>query len=42
LAKTHELLVAGTPCLLVYRVTAFGARILSVIHQAQRWPPKRP
>lgn len=41
IARTRELLVAGTPYLLVYKVRGSGVWILRVIHQAQRWPPLR-
>jgi addiction module RelE/StbE family toxin len=35
---TRELLIAGTPYIVVYRVLSNRSRILSVIHGARRWP----
>jgi toxin ParE1/3/4 len=35
---TRELVVAGTPFIVVYRVLEDRLRILSVIHGARRWP----
>lgn len=34
---TRELVIAGTPFILVYRVLNDCVRILSVIHGARRW-----
>jgi toxin ParE1/3/4 len=35
---TRELVIAGTPFLLVYRVEAEQVVILSVLHGSRRWP----
>ncbi|HVL70279.1 MAG TPA: type II toxin-antitoxin system RelE/ParE family toxin [Beijerinckiaceae bacterium] len=35
---TRELVVAGTPYLVAYRITATEVQILAVIHGARRWP----
>jgi plasmid stabilization system protein ParE len=35
---TRELLIAGTPYIVAYRVVGNRLRILSVIHSARRWP----
>ena len=35
---TRELIVAGTPFVIAYRVQAGRAEILAVIHAARRWP----
>ncbi|MBV8889678.1 MAG: type II toxin-antitoxin system RelE/ParE family toxin [Alphaproteobacteria bacterium] len=35
---TRELVVAGTPYIIAYRVLADRLRILSVLHGARRWP----
>jgi len=37
-AKTRELVVAGTPFIVVYRVKAAQVDILAVLHAARRWP----
>lgn len=37
---TRELPIAGTPYLLVYRVTPDTVQILRLIHGAQLWPPE--
>ena len=36
---TRELLVSGTPYIVVYRVEADAVVILRVLHDAQHWPP---
>jgi toxin ParE1/3/4 len=36
--NTRELVVAGTPYLLPYRVIAESVEILRVLHGAQQWP----
>lgn len=36
---TRELVVTGTPYLIIYRVEAAAVVILRVLHGAQRWPP---
>ncbi len=38
---TRELVVTGTPYVVVYRVEPSAILILRVLHGAQRWPPKR-
>ena len=38
IAGTRELVVAGTPYLVAYRVEADAIVVLAVIHGAQRWP----
>jgi toxin ParE1/3/4 len=35
---TRELVIAGTPFILAYRVAADEVQILRVLHGAQRWP----
>ncbi|MDQ3530091.1 MAG: type II toxin-antitoxin system RelE/ParE family toxin [Actinomycetota bacterium] len=37
-AGTRELVVVGTPYIVVYRVEASAVVILRVLHGAQRWP----
>ncbi len=37
-AGTRELVVVGTPYIVVYRVEASAVGILRVLHGAQRWP----
>lgn len=36
---TRELMVVGTPYVIVYRVEATAVLVLRVLHGAQRWPP---
>lgn len=36
---TRELVVVGTPYIVVYRIEAAAVLILRVLHGAQRWPP---
>ena len=38
LAETRELLVAGTPYIVPYRVLGDDVEILAVFHGARRWP----
>lgn len=38
--KTRELVVAGTPYLLIYRVSPKKVEIARVLHGRQDWPPK--
>ena len=38
---TRELVVPGTPYIVVYAVAADYVRIHRVLHGAQRWPPRR-
>ena len=40
-AATRELVVPGTPYIVVYAVGADFVRIHRVLHGAQRWPPRR-
>ena len=40
-AGTRELVVPGTPYIVVYVVGADYVRIHRVLHDAQRWPPRR-
>jgi toxin ParE1/3/4 len=37
---TRELVVGGTPYLIIYRVESDAVVILRLLHGAQRWPPK--
>jgi plasmid stabilization system protein ParE len=37
-AGTRELVVAATPFIIAYRLTAATVDILAVIHAARRWP----
>jgi len=41
IADTRELVVQGTPYLIVYTVRADDVEIIAVVHGAQRWPPER-
>lgn len=36
--NTRELVVTGTPFLVVYRVHLGGLQVLRVLHHARRWP----
>jgi len=36
---TRELIIAGTPYLVVYRLRSKSIRIIAVMHGARRWPP---
>jgi toxin ParE1/3/4 len=38
IAKTRELVVAGTPYILPYRIIGGTVHILRVFHSARRWP----
>ncbi|HJQ56445.1 MAG TPA: type II toxin-antitoxin system RelE/ParE family toxin [Vineibacter sp.] len=40
LRGTRELVVTGTPYVVVYRVEPAAVVILRVLHGAQRWPPR--
>jgi toxin ParE1/3/4 len=40
LAGTRELVLAGTPYILVYEIEASIVQILRVRHAAQDWPPR--
>jgi toxin ParE1/3/4 len=35
---TRELVIAGTPYIVVYRIRARSILIMAVLHGAQRWP----
>lgn len=37
---TRELVVVGTPYIVVYRVEPAAVLVLRVLHGAQRWPPR--
>ena len=37
---TRELVIAGTPYLVPYRITEREVQILAVIHGARRWPDR--
>lgn len=37
-AGTRELVVIGTPYIVIYRIEATATVILRVLHAAQRWP----
>ena len=37
-AGTRELVIVGTPCIVVYRIEPSAVVILRVLHGAQRWP----
>ena len=39
--QTRELIVGGTPWIIVYRVRADTVEIIRVLHGAQSWPPQR-
>lgn len=36
--ETRELVVVGTPYVVVYRIEASAVLVLRVLHGAQRWP----
>lgn len=38
-AGTRELVVVGTPYVVVYRIEPTAVVVLRVLHGAQRWPP---
>jgi toxin ParE1/3/4 len=38
---TRELIVGGTPWIIVYRVRADVVEIIRVLHGAQSWPPQQ-
>jgi toxin ParE1/3/4 len=42
LEGTRELVIVGTPYLVVYRTREGSLRILRVLHGAQDWPPRNP
>ncbi|MBV9861174.1 MAG: type II toxin-antitoxin system RelE/ParE family toxin [Alphaproteobacteria bacterium] len=37
---TRELVIAGTPYIIAYRVAAGSLRILAVMHGSRRWPDR--
>jgi len=37
-ASTRELIIAGTPYIVVYRIVGPDAQVLRVLHAAQKWP----
>lgn len=39
LATTRELVVVGTPYVVVYRIEPAAVLVLRILHGAQRWPP---
>jgi addiction module RelE/StbE family toxin len=39
-AKTRELVVAGTPYIVIYRVKGNRLEILRIFHGARQWPDK--
>jgi toxin ParE1/3/4 len=39
---TRELVVPGTPYIVVYRLKATGIQIISILHGARRWPSDFP
>ena len=42
IADTRELVIAGTPYIVVYRIEGEQVQIVAVIHGAQRWPDTFP
>jgi toxin ParE1/3/4 len=38
-AGTRELVISGTPFILVYRIEPHAIVILRLLHGAQQWPP---
>jgi toxin ParE1/3/4 len=38
---TRQLIIGGTPWIIVYRVRAEMVEIIRVLHGAQSWPPQR-
>lgn len=41
-AGTRELVVAGTPYIVPYRIKGEVVQIITVLHSAQRWPDRFP
>lgn len=41
-AGTRELVVPGTPYIVVYRLRAASIQILSILHGGRRWPSRFP
>jgi toxin ParE1/3/4 len=42
ITDTRELVIAGTPYIVVYRVEGEQVQMVAVIHAAQRWPDSFP
>ena len=40
LANTRELVISGTPYLVILRVTGEQVEVARVMHGAQKWPPE--
>lgn len=40
-AKTRELVVAGTPYIVIYRVKGNRLEIMRIFHGARQWPDKK-
>ena len=40
LAGSRELVVSGSPYLVIYRIRAADVEIIRIIHGAQNWPPE--
>ena len=40
--ETRELVIAGTPFLVIYRVDPRRVIVLTVLHAARRWPRSQP
>jgi addiction module RelE/StbE family toxin len=40
LPQSRELVLIGTPYLIIYRILETHIQILRVLHAAQQWPPK--
>ncbi len=38
---TRELVVSGTPFLVIYRARLDELQVIRVLHHARRWPPQR-
>ena len=41
LRRTRELVIVGTPYVVIYRVRREHIDVLTVLHGAQKWPPGR-
>jgi addiction module RelE/StbE family toxin len=39
---TRELVIAGTPYIVPYRVTGDAVQVITILHSAQRWPERFP
>lgn len=40
--ETRELVITGTPLVLIYRIEDSSVLVLRLLHSAQRWPPRQP